>query len=625
MKKFYNEFLRIPKTEKIRDKVMMTRISLSVAIMILCLGAMGITAYAYFSCNITSAVTTIRSAGYDLDVDVREVVQTGDENAGVATIAEDAVSEGVVDEGVTESNASENIQPVEIVPNEEGYYVFENVATEENADVTDKTYEFILKIAEDCTASVGFGKFEVLTDVNEDGSRQLYYTTPIGTYVEEGKTVENKEYKLQLLVPANKTVKVRVIAEWGTCTRESIPVDEDKQIPTLIPDFKDSKYMHISFDDVSHSLLRLKNDSYTSLYDESFFAWLKTLHDTYGAKFSLYTYINVLEQVPDTYKDDFAEAKDWIKIGLHAEDAASSYADVNLTYNDGETIWKQFAENVFRITGTYESVDRMPKLEESAGSKEVLLGMRDAVSDSGYKYGVIGFLVDKIQTDGQVKNVYYLNVETDVDAIKTLFTDDFYIDKESGFTFVSTDIALGSLDADSQKRQEQYTEAASMHSCIALLHEGQIYDENGFITDAEGDTELLKSQVEELCKFANSKGIKFNYPQTRDFAAIQGAKLAEKAAKEAAEKAADEKAAKEAVEKAAREAAEKAAAENTSKEVEQETAEKVTEDATTGTLQESVNDTSQENNSAASQGETEQGQEEGTGTTDELSQTQTLK
>ena len=522
---------------------MMTRISLSVAIMILCLGAMGITAYAYFSCNITSAVTTIRSAGYDLDVDVREVVQTGDENAGVATIAEDAVSEGVVDEGVTESNASENIQPVEIVPNEEGYYVFENVATEENADVTDKTYEFILKIAEDCTASVGFGKFEVLTDVNEDGSRQLYYTTPIGTYVEEGKTDENKEYKLQLLVPANKTVKVRVIAEWGTCTREPIPVDEDKQIPTLIPDFKDSKYMHISFDDVSHSLLRLKNDSYTSLYDESFFAWLKTLHDTYGAKFSLYTYINVLEQVPDTYKDDFAEAKDWIKIGLHAEDAASSYADVNLTYDNGRTIWKRFAENVFRITGTYDSIDRMPKLENSAGTLEILKGMRDADLDSEYKYGAIGFLVDNADS-----NAYYLDAET----WNTLRTNDFYIDGISaepissddeattGFVFVSTDIILGNLDADPVKRQEQYVAATSLHSCLTFMHEGQFYNENGFIDDTEGNTELLKRQVEELCQFANSNGIKFNYPQTRDFAAIQALKDAEKAAKEVAEKATQE-------------------------------------------------------------------------------------
>ena len=44
---------------------------------------------------------------------------------------------------------------------------------------------------------------------------------------------------------------------------------------------------------------------------------------------------------------------------------------------------------------------------------------------------------------------------------------------------------------------------------------------------------MLKNQVEELCKFANGEGIKFNYPQTRDFAAIQALKDAEKAAKSA--------------------------------------------------------------------------------------------
>ncbi len=550
MKKIYEEFLKIPKSEKICEKVMMTRISLSIAIMVLCLGAMGITAYAYFSCNITSAVTTIQSARYELNVTVTETAQLGDENAGVAAATEDAVSEGV-----TEGNVSDNVQPVEIVPNEEGYYIFENVATEEKPEVKDRVYDFVLTKPETSTATVGFGKFEVLTDVNEaDGSRQIYYTTPIGTYVKDGNTIESNKYKLQLRVPANKTVKVKVIAEWGTCARGPAMADGT----LLVPDFVDSKYVHISIDDVTNSLLRLKNTEYTSLYDEPFFAWLKTLHDTYGAKFSLYTYVNVLEHVPDTYKDDFAEAKDWLKIGLHAKDATSSFADVNLTYDDGRTIWKQFAENVFRITGTYQSIDRMPKLEGSAGAKEVLLGMKDAVSDSGYKYGAIGCLEDKIQADGQVQNVYYLNAETDADAIKTLFTDDFYIDRfdvgntvnttnndESlnGFVFVSTDIVFGELDADPVKRQEQYEAAASMHSCITLLHEGQIYDENGFIADANGNTELLKSQVEELCKFANSKGIKFNYPQTRDFVTIQAVKDAEKAAQEAAEKASQEAAA----------------------------------------------------------------------------------
>lgn len=551
MKIIYEEFLKIPKNEKIRDKVMMTRILLSVVIMVLCLGAMGFTAYAYFSCNITSAVTTIQSARYELNVAVTDVTPVEHVVEGAAVTVEEKTA-------------------VEITPNEEGYYIFENVATEEKLEVKDRVYEFVLTKPKTSTATVGYGKFEVLTDVNEDGSRQRYYTTPIGAYEKEGKTVKNEEYKLQLHVPANKTIKVKVIAEWGTCAREPVQIDEVTQIPTLIPDFKDSKYIHISFDDVSHSLLRLKNESYTSIYDEPFFAWLKTLHDTYGAKFSLYAYVNVLEQVPDKYQADFLEAKDWLKIGLHAEDVASNYGDVNLTHDEGVAIWKCFAENVFRITGTYESIDRMPKLEGSAGSKEALQGMKDAVSETRDEYGALGFLADNVQADGnsettQLQGVYYLNAEKDADAITTLFAEDFYIDRfdatttvvetnsdESlnGFVFVSTDIVFGELNADPLKRQEQYEAATSMHSCIALLHEGQIYDENGFITDAEGNTELLKNQVEELCKFANGEGIKFNYPQTRDFAAIQALKDAEKAAKEAAAKEAAEKAAQEVVERA---------------------------------------------------------------------------
>jgi len=211
--------------------------------------------------------------------------------------------------------------------------------------------------------------------------------------------------------------------------------------------------------------------------------------------------------------------------------------------------------------------------------------MKDAVSDSGYKYGAIGCLADKIQANGQ-----------------TLFTDDFYID--DGFVFVSIDIVFGGLDADPVKRQEQYGAAASMHSCIALLHEGQVYDENGFIADANGNMEFLKSQVEELCKFANEKGIKFNYPQTRNFDAIQEMKDVEKAAKEAAEKAAQE------------------AAEKETKEAAQKTAEKVSEGATTDTFQESVDDTAQEEDNKVSRKSTEQGQKEETEATDIPSQTQ---
>lgn len=514
MKKIYDEYLYVPEEGKVREKTFLARITLSVVIMVLCLGAMGFTAYAFFTCNITSGTTTIQSARYDLDVEVKDVTPVEQSQAAVPAAETETAT---------------------ITPDAEGYYNFENIPADANSEAKDKTYEFVLKKSGAATASVGFGKFEIITDVNEaDSSRQLYYTTPIGTYLENGQSVENNEFKLKILVPANKKVKLKVIAEWGTCARGPAMVEDS----TIIPDFKDSKYMHISFDDVSHSLLRLKNEGYKSLYEEPFFAWLKSLHDAYGAKFSIYVHVDILLQVPDSYKEEFAAAKDWLKIGLHAEDKSSSYAGLN--YETGVTVWNRFAENVLRITGTYDSIDRMPKLENSAGSREVLRGMKEADLNSEYKYGAIGFVANSGDT-----STYYLDATT----WNTLHTDDFYIDKENDvpfLTFVATDLQFGSLDADAAKRQEQYATATSMHSCLAFMSESQFYDENGFIQDEAGTTELLKSQVEELCKFANSSGIKFNYPQTRDFGAIEEAKLAAlKAAQEVAEKAA-EKAAQEA-------------------------------------------------------------------------------
>ena len=71
MRELYNEFFYIPKHGKIREKVMLTRIVSTIAIVIMCLAAMSITAYAYFSYNITSGSNTIKAASFYTDVTVQ--------------------------------------------------------------------------------------------------------------------------------------------------------------------------------------------------------------------------------------------------------------------------------------------------------------------------------------------------------------------------------------------------------------------------------------------------------------------------------------------------------------------------------------------------------------------------
>ena len=70
MRKLYNEFFYIPKHGKVREKVMLTRIAMTVMIVIMCLAAMSITAYAYFSYNITSGSNIIKAANFDANVSI---------------------------------------------------------------------------------------------------------------------------------------------------------------------------------------------------------------------------------------------------------------------------------------------------------------------------------------------------------------------------------------------------------------------------------------------------------------------------------------------------------------------------------------------------------------------------
>ena len=74
MKSFYDEYFRIPKEGdgKITDKVMLVKVAQIVVTMIVCLIAMSLSAYAYFSHNVTSGVNIIQSADFGLNVKITD-------------------------------------------------------------------------------------------------------------------------------------------------------------------------------------------------------------------------------------------------------------------------------------------------------------------------------------------------------------------------------------------------------------------------------------------------------------------------------------------------------------------------------------------------------------------------
>lgn len=271
-------------------------------------------------------------------------------------------------------------------------------------------------------------------------------------------------------------------------------------------------YMHISFDDVEMCFNNLKNNSYSSLYDEPFFAWLKTMHDSYGAKFSLYVYNDILIDVSDKYSSEFFIAKDWLKFGLHATNSNSNFSYAS--YESGKNAWNSFVNNITRITGSYLSVDRMPRLHMFAGSEGALKGMRDA------NCGAIGFL-----SADDARNSYYLNNK----ANRYLYANDHVTDCKNGLIFVATDLRIDWFDGVGanytykkptksnvyDELVERYTNvefANSTRSYIVFGHEWKIYDGTNI-------SDMCKEYYLDVCRFANEYKIEFNYAQNHAFCA----------------------------------------------------------------------------------------------------------
>ena len=89
MRELYNEYFYVPKEGKVREKVLFSRITVSVIIMLVWLSAMGFTAYAYFNCSVTSGMNTITSATYGMETEIVE-------SENLQTKLEPSMQEGMV-------------------------------------------------------------------------------------------------------------------------------------------------------------------------------------------------------------------------------------------------------------------------------------------------------------------------------------------------------------------------------------------------------------------------------------------------------------------------------------------------------------------------------------------------
>ena len=123
----------------------------------------------------------------------------------------------------------------------------------------------------------------------------------------------------------------------------------------------EKKYYYYFIDDVIWALRDLTRQKPKSLFDIPLFSVLKKAHDDYGVKTQLNAFYRTdyyygmdeftLSEVPDTYKDEFTAASDWLKFSFHSKQEFPDYPHVNATYEDTKKLFELTVNEVRRFAG----------------------------------------------------------------------------------------------------------------------------------------------------------------------------------------------------------------------------------------------------------------------------------
>lgn len=201
MRKLFNEFFYIPQHGKVREKVMLIRLASLITIVILCLAAMSITAYAYFSYNVTSGSNIIRSATFKTEVQVQ----------------------------ITDSNGKA-VDTVKPITSDYKSFKIEGLTVGETYTIS------VAPIKDEKAAKTGF------VIVTADNCPDTYYTQQLGKdeKVEGGET---NKLSFEIMITDSTTVYLR--AHWGTSSyydefqnkAEELYITQDETIKLIVNGF----------------------------------------------------------------------------------------------------------------------------------------------------------------------------------------------------------------------------------------------------------------------------------------------------------------------------------------------------------------------------------------------------
>jgi hypothetical protein len=163
----------------------------------------------------------------------------------------------------------------------------------------------------------------------------------------------------------------------------------------------DNHVVHFSFDDGYYSIVSLFTGNYSSAWDCPFFYFLKSLHEQYGACFTIHLFVEVFPYINDSFAKELHGTYSWLKFSLHGHQD-EDYG----TLTTGGEDWAEMVSKVILMTGNPASIDRHTRLSIFRGTSDNI----DAMVSQ--KFGLLA-----VSTTEQESRICY-----DLDALEQSYT-----------------------------------------------------------------------------------------------------------------------------------------------------------------------------------------------------------
>lgn len=234
------------------------------------------------------------------------------------------------------------------------------------------------------------------------------------------------------------------------------------------------KKYRISVDDCIACLSDVTRKKPSSIFDNEFFGYLKSVHDRFGACFCLNLFYDnfnsegfvpamrpfTLAEMPDKYKSEFSAASDWLKLSFHSRREYPAnpykYADYAEVYDDASVAVRE----ILRFAGE-KSLSKEATVHFWAATREGL----NALKDCGFKVFYGCFRIE----NGNLRGSYYFDKDFVAAHPERAFTAD-------GFDFRKMDILLNAYkDKKTLLRDLAAVTEAKEDFYELLMHEQYFY------------------------------------------------------------------------------------------------------------------------------------------------------